>query len=112
VTVDVQISNAIDDIERKFFLPVCGENTYRTFFHPIATRCELDLCDNWGTFNEVDKADFDRFVAQIDVLLSELPSESEFDINFKRSFADKFDWIIEKMKLVADRRDDIVFVIG
>ena len=65
-----------------------------------------------GVFNEVDKADFDRFVSQIDVLLSELPSESEFDINFKRSFAEKFDWIIEKMKSIADRRDGIVFMIG
>ena len=82
------------------------------FFYPIAKRHGLNLCDNWGTFNEVDKANLDRFIAQVGILLGEIGSGSEPKAEFNSYYVEKFAWIIEEMKLAVNRRDNVVFSIG
>jgi hypothetical protein len=112
MSVYVFVSNPIDDHERRLSWSVCAESTYKTFFYPIAQSCGLDLCNNWGTFNEVEKADLDRFISQIEILLNQLDSETESEAHFKNYYLEKFEWIIGDMKLAASRREYIVFYIG
>lgn len=112
MSVCVQISDPTDEVEKKFSLPICAESTYRTVFHPIAIRCGLDLCRHWGTFNEVDKVNLERFAEQIEVMLRELDSADQIDNPFKRHFAEKFSQIIAEMRMSASKRDGVIFIIG
>lgn len=112
MSVCVQISNPNDEVEKKFSLPICAESTYSNIFHPIAIRCGLDLCSNWGKFNEVDKANIERFSEQTGVLLRELDSTDRIDTSFKRHYAEKFGRIIDEMRMSASKRDDVIFIIG
>jgi hypothetical protein len=112
MSVYVQISDPTDEMEKKFSLPICAERTYSTVFHPIAIRCGLDLCRHWGTFNEVDEANLDRFSEQIEILLRELDSTDQIDTPFKRHYAEKFSQMIVEMRMSASKRDGVIFIIG
>lgn len=112
MSVCLQIYDPTDEVEKKFSLPICAERTYSTVFHPIAIRCGLDLCRHWGTFNQVDKANLERFSEQIEVLLRELDSTDQIDTPFKRHYVEKFSQIIAEMRISASKRDDVIFIIG
>lgn len=112
MSVRMVISNPVDETERKLSVPVCPEAIYEEFFHPVARKLNLDLCNNWGTFNEFESDCLATFSDQINLLISEISKNEEISKDFMSHYKDRFKWLLEEMKLAAGRRSGVVFYIG
>ncbi|MET4727784.1 hypothetical protein ABIE09_001588 [Lysobacter enzymogenes] len=108
MSVIAQIDNPICKAEESFDVPVMVESICRVV-SPIAKRLGLDLCDNWGTFNDVGAGMTPEFFRQLDLLAAAV---TEQEPTLQPHIDQRFANLKLRMTEAVERRADVAFIIG
>ncbi|QWP75078.1 hypothetical protein J5226_15710 [Lysobacter sp. K5869] len=108
MSVVALINHPQTEEERRFNIPVMTEAVCR-IVGPVAERLGLDLCDNWGTFNEVGPGQAPEFFRQLDCLAVAVADQEP---GLRDYIEHRFSNLKERMAEAVERRADVEFYVG
>ena len=112
VSVVMMIHEPISQAERVSHLCVCVESIHRDILEPIAVEHGLTMVDNWGTYQTVDAATLDEFLAQMKVLIHRIAHLEDTTDQSKEYLTNRMQGLVDETTRWIRSRPDLVVWIG
>ncbi|BAV97675.1 hypothetical protein [Lysobacter enzymogenes] len=108
MSVTVTVDDPQNEAERQLSIPVFTEVLCR-IVQPIAIELGLDMCDNWGTYNDVGVGETPEFFAQLDILAAAVARAHP---DLREHIELRFGNVKKGMAAIVGHRPDATFCVG